>query len=322
MANTLKYAEILETALDQVATEEMLTGWMDKNAGKVKYNGGAEVKIPTITTQGLGNYKRGSAGGYAGGDITLTYKTYEMEQDRGRKFSLDAMDVNETNFVATAGNVMGEFQRTHVVPEVDAYRLAKLADVAMNVDPTNDSNAKYSYTITKDTILSEIKKGIKVVRNNGYNQQLMIHLTYDAMLAIEEKALDKLSSVSFKANGIETQVPAIDGCPLIRTPQNRMYSGLKLNDGTTGGQEKGGYEKGTDEIECHFIIVPADVPIAVTKQDKMRIFDPNTNQQANAWAMDYRRYHDLWVLDNKTNSVYACFKDAKPSRITSKERKK
>ena len=322
MANTFEYAEILETALDQVATEEMLTGWMDKNAGKVKYNGGAEVKIPQISTQGLGDYKRGSAGGYAGGDITFKYKTYEMEQDRGRKFSLDAMDVDETNFVATAGNVMGEFQRVHVIPEVDAYRLAKLADVAMKVDPTNDSNAKYSYTISKDTIINEIKKGIKVIRENGYNQQLIIHISYDAMLAVEEKALDKLSSVSFKANGIETQVPAIDGCPLIRTPQNRLYSNLKLNDGTTGGQEKGGYEKGADEIECHFIIVPADVPIAVTKQDKMRIFDPNTNQHANAWAMDYRRYHDLWVLDNKTNSVYACFKGAKPTRVTSKGRKK
>ena len=68
--------------------------------------------------------------------------------------------------------------------------------------------------------------------------------------------------------------------------------------------------------------MPVDVPIAVTKQDKMRIFDPNTNQQANAWAMDYRRYHDLWVLDNKTNSVYACFKGAKPTRVTSKGRKK
>ena len=45
----------------------------------------------------------------------------------------------------------------------------------------------------------------------------------------------------------------------------------------------------------------------------MRIFDPETNQTANAWSMDYRRYHDLWVTDNKANSVYANFKDAKPT---------
>lgn len=307
MANTIAYAQVLQNALDQVATQELLTGWMDRNAGKVKYNGGKEVKIPTISTDGLGDYSRGSANGYAGGDIKFEYKTYEMTQDRGRKFTLDAMDVDETNFVATAGSVMGEFQRTHVTPEIDAYRLSALAQVAAK----NDKNAKYSYTIHKDTILEEIKDGIKIIRENGYNGQLVCHLTYDAMLAVEKKSLDRLSSVTFSQGGIDTTVPAVDRTPLIPTPQNRMYSAIKLNDGVTSGQEKGGYKKADNATNVHFIIVPVDVPMAVTKQDKMRIFDPETNQQANAWSMDYRRYHDLWVLENKADSVYACFEDAK-----------
>lgn len=309
MANTLQYASVLQTALDKVAVQEMLTGWMDRNAGKVKYTGGKEIKIPQLTTDGLGDYDRGSAGGYAGGDIKLEYKTKEMTQDRGRKFTLDAMDVDETNFLATAGNVMGEFQRVHVIPEIDAYRLSALATVATGV--ADDANVVYSYTPAKDTIINEVKKGIKVIRENGYNGQLVIHLTYDAMLAIEEKMLDKLASVTFSQGGIDTTLPSIDKCPLIVTPQNRMYSSIELLDGVTVGQEKGGYKKGTKGIEANFIILPADVPIAVTKQDKMRIFDPETNQSANAWAMDYRRYHDLWVLDNKANSVYANFKGAK-----------
>ena len=54
-----------------------------------------------------------------------------MTQDRGRSFNLDAMDVNESNFIATAGNVMGEFQRTKVVPEIDAYRISKLASARL-----------------------------------------------------------------------------------------------------------------------------------------------------------------------------------------------
>ena len=315
MANTIQYASVLQTALDTVAVQGLLTGWMDKNAGKVKYNGGKEVKIPQITTDGLGDYNRGSAGGYAGGDIKLEYKTKEMTQDRGRKFSLDAMDVDETNFVATAGNVMGEFQRVHVIPEIDAYRLSTLAQVAMKVD--KDTNVEYSYTPAATTIINKIKKGIKVIRENGYNGQLMIHITYDAMLAIGDKVLEKLASMTFSQGGIDTTVPSIDKCPLIETPQNRMYSHIKLYDGVTEGQKQGGYAKGDDGIEANFIIAPADVPIGVTKQDLMRIFDPQTNQNANAWALDYRRYHDLWVLDNKSNSVYANFKGAKPASLSS-----
>lgn len=311
MANTIQYATIFQNELDKAATQEMLTGWMDGNSGKVKYNGGKEVKIPQLSVDGLANYDRTGGTGYTKGSAKFGYKTKEMTQDRGRKFEIDANDVDETGFVLTAGNIMGEFQRTKVIPEIDAYRLSNLATVAMGIE--EDANVEYSYKPSSKTIIEKIKTGIKVIRSNGYNGGLMIHITYDALTEVEIAALGKLTTVTFSQGGIDTEVPAIDKCPLIPTPQNRMYSKIKLYDGVTEGQEQGGYVKDEKGIECNFIIVPRDVPIAVTKQDLMRIFDPQTNQSANAWSMDYRRYHDIWVQDNKANSVYANFKDAKPS---------
>ena len=309
MANLIQYATIFQNELDKAAIQESLTGWMDSNAGKVKYSGGKEVKIPQLTVDGLGDYDRGSAGGYAGGDIQFGYKTYEMTQDRGRKFSIDAMDVDETGFVLTAGNIMGEFQRTKVIPEIDAYRLSALATKAMSID--GDTNVKYGYDPVTETILSEIKLGIKTIRENGYNSQLVVHANYDVVNALEMAMSNKIASATFSVGGIDTQVPAVDNCPIIVTPSNRLYSSITLNDGVTSGQEVGGYVKGATAKNVNFIIVPRDIPIAVTKQDIMRIFDPNTNQNANAWAMDYRRYHDIWVLDNKANSIYANIKESK-----------
>lgn len=77
------------------------------------------------------------------------------------------------------------------------------------------------------------------------------------------------------------------------------------------GQEKGGYEKGTSAKNLNFFICPVTTPIAVTKQDIMRIFDPTTNQKLNAWQMDYRRFHDMWILDNKLDSIYLSIQEAK-----------
>lgn len=310
MSNLIQYAQLFQSELDKAAVHDTLTGWMDGNAGKVKYNGGKEVKIPQLSVDGLGDYDRGAAGGYAGGDVQFSYKTYEMTQDRGRKFSIDAMDVDESGFVLTAGAIMGEFQRTKVIPEIDAYRLSGLATKAMSV--AGDTNAVYGYSVVAATILENIKFGIKVIRENGYNGQLVIHASYDTVNALELAMAGKISSVTFSQGGINTQVSAVDNCPIIPTPSNRLYSAITLYDGVTAGQTVGGYVKGTSAIDTNFIIVPRDVPIAVTKQDEMRIFDPKTNQQANAWAMDYRRYHDIWVLDNKKNAVYANFKGAKP----------
>jgi len=40
----------------------------------------------------------------------------------------------------------------------------------------------------------------------------------------------------------------------------------------------------------------------------MRIFDPETNQKARAYAMDYRKYHDIWIPDEQ---VATCFVNVK-----------
>lgn len=311
MANTIQYATILQNSLDKQIIQEAVTGWMDANAGQVKYNGGKEVKIPQLAMDGLANYDRNAESGYTKGSIKFEYKTYEMTQDRGRKFQLDAMDVDETSFVLQATTIMGEFQRTQVAPEIDAYRLSKLASAAIAV--SNNENVKYGYTVANASIISEIKKGIKVLREKGFNGQLVIMCNYDTQLAIEEAALGKIASVSFAKGGINTQVPAIDGCPIIPVAQNRLYTAIQLYDGSTSGQTGGGYVKASKGLDVNFLVMPIDLPIAVTKQDIMRIFDPQTNQSANAWAMDYRRYHDLWILESKKEGVYANIKDAQPS---------
>lgn len=132
MANTIQYATILQNSLDKQIIQEAVTGWMDANAGQVKYNGGKEVKIPQLSMDGLANYDRNAESGYTKGSIKFEYKTYEMTQDRGRKFQLDAMDVDETSFVLQATTIMGEFQRTQVAPEIDAYRLSKLASTKID----------------------------------------------------------------------------------------------------------------------------------------------------------------------------------------------
>lgn len=123
--NTLAAATIFQQQLDKIAVQDAVTGWMDANAGQVKYNGGAEVKIPKMSVQGMGDYDRDN--GYQKGSVTLEYETRKMTQDRGRKFQIDPMDVDESNFIPTAAAIMAEFQRTQVIPEIDAYRISKIA---------------------------------------------------------------------------------------------------------------------------------------------------------------------------------------------------
>lgn len=103
--NTMEYAAVFMQELDSQMVECATSGWMEDNAGQVQYSGGAEVKIPKMELSGLGNYDRDK--GFATGSVTVNYETKKLTQDRGRAFQVDAMDVDETNFAAVAGNVMG-----------------------------------------------------------------------------------------------------------------------------------------------------------------------------------------------------------------------
>lgn len=306
--NTLETATLFQNNLDKVAVQEATTGWMDANAGQVIYRGGSEVKIPKMSVHGLGDYDRED--GYRRGAVSLNYETRKMTQDRGREFQIDPMDVDETSFVATAASIMGEFQRTQVVPEIDAYRISKIATDTITADKAGMIEYGYKPGATGTSALRKLKEGIKAIRD-GYNGPLVCQATSDFILELEMELAGKINAVSFVKGGIETRVPAVDGVPIISTPSNRMYTAIKINDGKTVGQEKGGYEKGTTAKDLNFFICPKTTPIAITKQDIMRIFDPTVNQKLNAWKMDYRRFHDIWVLENKLDSIYLNIKEEK-----------
>lgn len=306
--NTLATATLFQQQLDKIAVQDAVTGWMDANAGQVIYNGGKEVKIPKMSVQGMADYDRDT--GYVQGGVTLTYETRSMTQDRGRKFQLDPMDINENNFVTTAGAVMAEFQRVHVVPEIDAYRISKIATEAITAAKTGMTEYGYTPGDTGTSALRKLKEGIKAIRDL-YNGPLVCHATPDFIVELELELAGKITAVTFAHGGIETQVPSVDGVPIVSTPSNRMYTAITMYDGSTSGQEAGGYTKGTSAKDINFLICPRTTPIAVTKQDIMRIFDPTINQKLNAWQMDYRRFHDIWVLDNKLDSIYLNIKDTK-----------
>lgn len=304
--NTLAAATIFMQQLDQIAVQDAVTGWMDANSGQVQYNGGKEVKIPKMTVQGLGTYDRDT--GYVQGGVTLSYETREMTQDRGRKFQLDPMDINESNFIPTAAAVMAEFQRTYVIPEIDAYRISKIASETITANKAGMIEYGYTPGAASTSALRKIKEGIKAIRSL-YNGPLVCHATPDFIMELELELAGKITAVTFSQGGINTSVPAVDGVAIVSTPSNRMYTAIALNDGKTSSQEGGGYAKGSKAKDINFFICPRTTPIAVTKQDVMRIFDPLTNQKLNAWQIDYRRFHDLWVLDNKLDSIYLNIKD-------------
>ena len=299
--NTLEMAKIFQQSLDKQMGIEATSGWMESNAVNGKYNGGDTVRMPRITTTGMARYDRDE--GFNQGSVTLSYDDYKLTQDRGRTFQLDSMDVDESNFIASAGTVMGEFQRLQVVPEVDAYRYSRIAALAKNAHRTTDG-----FTPSETNILAQLDKEITDLQDAiGETEQLVILMATPIRTVLNNvKNIERrLDVTQFKAGEINTKVKTYNEIPIFSVPSLRMKTAYVFNDGKTTGQEAGGFKADTGAKAINWIIISRRAPIAISKTDKVRIFAPDVNQKADAWKLDYRKFHDIWIPTNKLAGVWA-----------------
>ena len=224
-----------------------------------------------------------------------------MTMDRGRKFLLDKMDVDETDFVASATKVMGEFQRTQVIPEVDAYRYSRIYALA------KDKYGK-TYTPAASTILSTLSEDITAVQDEAGSADLVIVMArpvYD-MFCNNDKISKLINAGDFKQGELNLMIKMFNGIPIIPVPSARMKTAYTFNDGKSGGQEAGGFTPTAKATQINWIICPKSAPIAVSKTDNFKIFDPEVNQTADAWLVELRKFHDLWIKDNVLPSIRVC----------------
>lgn len=310
--NTLEYAAIFNTALDQIMIEEATSGWMEANAGLVKYTGGDEVKIPTLNMDGLGDYKRGV--GYVGGAVDFSYKTYTMTQDRGRAFNLDKRDVDETNFGVTAGSVVAEFGRTKQVPELDAYRYSKIFALANgDVDRVDD------YTPLETTIWKQLTSDIAKIQDLvGESVPLVISMRIPVANILDNNTdiAKRLGVAEFTQGSLVTTVKTINEVPIKRVPTARMKTEYLFLDGETGGQEAGGFEPTALAANINYIISARVAPVAVAKIDEMKIITPEVNQTYSGYSIFFRNFHELWVLDNKLPTLLVSYEGIAAPALT------
>lgn len=300
--NSLEFQSKLTGELDKALVQEAQTSFFADNALRSKFVGARTVLIPDVDMQGLGNYDRDD--GFVTGALTVSSESYTMAMDRGRSFQLDREDNDETGIANLAGQVMGEFVRTRVVPELDAYVLSKLATLA---------NTK-SQTVT-GTVASQIYKMIteainKVQAVAGYSEPLVCFVdstVWGALMNTTEVAR-QINVGEFKKGAVNTKVKYLNDVPIIPVSDDRMKTAYTFYDGVTNAesvdQTVGGFVPATGAKKIGILVLPKRAASLVKKSERIRTFTPEQNQKADAYLFQYRIYYDLFVKKSLTGTVY------------------
>lgn len=296
MANILDYTAVFSKALDLQLSQKATSGWMQDNAKQVKYIGGRSIKIPKISMTGLGDYDR-EEGKYPKSVILTEYQSFELSMDRGAQFYFDRNDVDETGYTTEAGAIMGRFQKEHVIPEIDAYRYAKIYEYAVNGGKTR------TYNCTKSDILSNLLKDLRKVQDlTGIDfKDMVISMPYTIFETLELSGELNRSIIpaEFSQGGVSTEINSINGAPLIPVPSIRMKTAYEFSSSAGTGLTP---ESGAKSI--NWIISAKDTPIAIAKTDSLKIFSPDQNQEGDGWKTQYRVYHDIILPESKIDTVF------------------
>lgn len=286
MANSITLFKKYIDLLDEVYKVASLTSVLDSDASLARAGANAnEIVIPKISMDGLANYSRNS--GYVSGDVTLTNETVQFNYDRGRAFTVDAMDNEETAGVAF-GKLASEFIRTKVVPEVDAFRFATYAGTS------GISKVATGATLsTGADVIAALRAGITAMDEDEVPfEDRYLYITPTLYGLIQD--LD-----TTKSREVLNRFAAI-----IQVPQTRFYTKIKLNNGTSGGETAGGYAKASDGADINFIIIHRAALMQYPKHVVNKVVSPEENQTSDGWKFFFRSYGLADVYENKVSGIY------------------
>nr|DAU04253.1 MAG TPA: Major capsid protein [Caudoviricetes sp.] len=294
MANSIQTFKKYIDLLDEVYKNASKTSMLDGDNSLVKAGSNThEIVIPKISMDGLGDYSRN--GGYVDGDVTLTNETVAFNYDRGRAFTVDAMDNEETAGVAF-GKLASEFIRTKVVPEMDAFRFAQYAGT------TGISKVSAGATLsTGENVISALRAGVtKMDEDEVPSEDRYLFITPTLYGLIRDMDTTKSKDV---LTGF---------AQVILVPQTRFYTAITLYDGKTDtssqdsgvNQKPGGYVKATAGKDINFMIIHKPALMQYTKHTVSKIITPEENQTADAYKFPYRAYGLADVYENKTAGIY------------------
>lgn len=284
MPNNIELFKQYVPLLDEVYKLASLTSVLDGAAELARAGANAnELIIPKMDMSGLADYSRNS--GYVDGEVTLTNESVKCNFDRGRMFTIDTLDNAETAGIAY-GRLASEFIRTKVVPELDAFRLAKYASVEGIGTATGDLTTGANVITALRAAKNEMSEA-EVPENERY---LFITPTLYGMIQDLDTSKSKAAVEGFAG--------------IIQVPQSRFYTAILQRTGA-GDQAAGGYTKAEGAKDINFMIVHKPAVIQFQKHVAPKVITPDANQSSDGWKFGYRNVGIADAYENKVAGIYA-----------------
>lgn len=291
MSNTINYAEQFSQFLVQKYEAEMRSYGLTLSNPQVQWLDAKTIKLPVITLTGYKDHTRSI--GFNSGNLTNTWEAKTLKFDRDVEFFVDAMDVDESNMVASVANIQTVFEREQAIPETDAYRFSKIYSEFVTKGGTVDTT-----TLTVQNFLDWFDGAMCDMDDAGVPEEGRLLYLTPAMFKVAKNAqgLTRFINVNgMNDNSVNRKVWDLDDVEIIKVPSARMKTAYDFTTGFTPAT-------GAGQINC--IAVHPDSVVARERYSYIKMFAPGTDSRTgDGYIYQNRKYGDLFLLNQRLAGV-------------------
>ena len=267
----INYASKYSTLVDERFTKASVTAPAINN--DYDFSGVKTVHVYSIPTVAMGDYKREGANRYGTPDeLGDSVQELTLTKDRSFTFTIDRGNREDQMMVKEAGKALRRQIDEVVVPEIDQYRLAKIAEGA---DEGNEATA----ALSKTNAYSSFLDGMAALTDKLAPLAGRVCYASTAFYKFikQDEAFIKASELG-QTTLMKGQLGEVDGVPIIVVPT----SWLPANVG--------------------FVITNAAACCAPIKLADYKIHENPPG--ISGWLVEGRVYYDAFILNNKKAAIY------------------
>lgn len=285
----LEYATIFSNVLRELYGQELTCDDLYHSNSDIQIVNGKDIKIPKLSVSGYKDHTRG--GSFNSGTYSNGYETKTLDHDRDIEFTVDPLDVDETNLVVTVSNIQNRFEKTQAIPELDSYTYSKIYTEAKRV------NAKIKTTaLTNANVLSDFDDNLEAFAEAGVPlDRVILYATpsYKKLLKNAE-GIQRTLEVS-SSSGIDRRVRSLDDInKIVEVPSARMKSLFDFTDGC---------KVDSTAKQIDYILIDPEAQVSRVKYAYIKMFTPGTDSRtADNYMYQNRKVNGTFGIDELLKS--------------------
>lgn len=237
------------------------------------FGGVKTINVYSVETAALNDYNRKETSNRYGvpKELGMAAQSYELKQDKGFTFTIDAGNYNDTVLASSAANALRREIDEVITPTVDKYRIQKMvagAGTTLIQDSDLNDNA-YGAFLDASIVLTE--NLVPASRRVAF-----VSPSYFKRLRLDPYFTGRADKVNEIA--VTGEIARIDGASIIVTPSSYF-----------------------PDADIDFILTHPSATLGPIKLAEYKIHDKP--QGISGWLCEGRIYFDAFVLKNKKMAI-------------------